>query len=613
MPRGWDKLDKSVGKTSETLRNTTAALLAQQAAFRDQDKEASAKQNRALKKARETRAEEARVKRVEREETKKTEKEQRDRQRQILATERQKKAETKQILQDTKSIGRAVAKTTVDLFKWVGISEAIVGLAGFGSLWGIADLAGRATDMRQAALSLGTTAPGQEAANIFLSPFLDVNKALGGIAAAKADMGSWWAQSATGVPFAGMDPVQALLKLLPKAQDYVKRPGYQLTEQDPTVMAFEAAGISIETLRALQGMSKDELANAVTGTAKGMKSLNEQLGSANLIAWTKLQVALHNAGVQVEATLIQGLLPLAKVLPDLTDSVVGAVKAFFGTHDVKDMIASLGVGIKNLADYLATGSFLNALKSITHDMHIIADDLMALIAWLKQRLIDVGLVQPDPGSWQAQRKAIAIRVGGSNPLARVGAGWGADIGHAIFGQRATPSGGSGTRLPMGLQMGMANTLINFLKGHGVSDAAARGSAAGAFAEGGFSGRNNSSSGAFQLGQWLGPRKMALMNRYGPNPTFQQQMEFLLSELRGGDRGGPSVLGAHTAEEALRNYIVNFMRPHKGYETERDLASGGRVLPRLGGPVAITSHIHVTAPSGSHVSVQAAQLSGAAPF
>lgn len=621
MPRGWDKLDKGIGKTEGTLRNTTAALLAQQAAFRSQDKEETRKSNAALKKARETRGENARVQREERERTRAADKEERERKKQVLDAERKRRAETRAILNDTKAIGKAVAQTTVNLFKWVGIGEALTGLAGFGSLWGVADLAGRATDMRRAALSLGTTAPGQEAANIFLSPFMDVNRALGGVAAAKADRSSWWAQGATGVPFAGMDPVQALLKLLTSAQGYVKRSGYQITEQDPRIRAFEAAGIDINTLRAVQGMGSRELREAVSGTAQGMKSLNQKLGPDNLIAWTHLQVALHDAGVEIEGTLIKGLLPLAKTLSQLSTAVVKAIDDFFNTHDVTEWVKEFGHGIKDVAEYISSGKFKASVTMVVTELGQVASGL-------KDLLTTLGFIHPSDAELDLQNNQNLLAFADKNPgyfgdrlaavraqaaraiaidRANIAAGTGAALSGSVGNMQTGPAGAAPR---MGMQLGLANTLIGFLKSRGVSDAAATGIAAGAFAEGGLTGRNNPNSGAFQLGQWLGPRKRGLFARYGPHPTFAQQMEYLLWELQGGDRGGKSVLASGSAQEALRNYVTRFMRPAPGYETNRDLASGSSVLPQLGRHnLQIHSTVTVHAPAGSVASVQANQLSG----
>lgn len=91
---------------------------------------------------------------------------------------------------------------------------------------------------------------------------------------------------------------------------------------------------------------------------------------------------------------------------------------------------------------------------------------------------------------------------------------------------------------------------------------ARGITAGIKAEGGSLGM--AANGAFGIGQWRGPRLKALMRRYGANPSKADQIAFLMSELEGGDHGGPGVLASRDADSALSNYIGGynwgFMRP-----------------------------------------------------
>ncbi|MBF5091278.1 hypothetical protein F1640_14915 [Novosphingobium sp. NBM11] len=82
--------------------------------------------------------------------------------------------------------------------------------------------------------------------------------------------------------------------------------------------------------------------------------------------------------------------------------------------------------------------------------------------------------------------------------------------------------------------------------------------------GGYMGR------AFGIGQWLGDRKKELFRRFGPNPTLAQQLDFLVWEMRGGDRGGGKVMGSRSPYEALHNYITHFMRPQgANWQNARD--------------------------------------------
>lgn len=144
-----------------------------------------------------------------------------------------------------------------------------------------------------------------------------------------------------------------------------------------------------------------------------------------------------------------------------------------------------------------------------------------------------------------------------------------------------PAGSASAAIDVG-RASVPHDIVDFFKAKGLDEAHAYGIAAGIMAE---SGGNhtvvNRSSGASFLGQWLGSRLDALRARYGPNPTREQQLEFLWHELNGGDPGGKHVLAAGDAGSVLDAYIRKFMRPAAGAETLSDLERGMEALGRKG--------------------------------
>ena len=142
-----------------------------------------------------------------------------------------------------------------------------------------------------------------------------------------------------------------------------------------------------------------------------------------------------------------------------------------------------------------------------------------------------------------------------------------------------------------------------LLARGFSSDQALGITSGVYAEGGVSKNGafniNPTSGAFGLGQWLGDRKQALFKFSGTtSPTFDQQLDYLASELRGGDKGGKAVLSASGTSNILDAYITKFMRPAKGAETTGDLTRGNSYLNGGGaGRDALTSFLGSTAGNG----------------
>lgn len=143
--------------------------------------------------------------------------------------------------------------------------------------------------------------------------------------------------------------------------------------------------------------------------------------------------------------------------------------------------------------------------------------------------------------------------------------------------------------------------------NGINPEVAEGIAAGIYAEGGSWGR--AANGAFGKGQWLGGRAKELFKRFGPNPSPEQQIQYLLWELRGGEAGGSSVLNSTSARSALYNYITHFMRPQgKNWEYYKnwagDMARGQGYLWTHSSNVTI--HVDARGHQNPHTVEQAAR-------
>lgn len=72
---------------------------------------------------------------------------------------------------------------------------------------------------------------------------------------------------------------------------------------------------------------------------------------------------------------------------------------------------------------------------------------------------------------------------------------------------------------------------------------------------------NPSSKALGIAQWLGGRKRALIDKYGNNPTFEQQLDFLWNELQTTERPAfRHLLRTKTSDEASDSFMNMFERP-----------------------------------------------------
>jgi len=175
----------------------------------------------------------------------------------------------------------------------------------------------------------------------------------------------------------------------------------------------------------------------------------------------------------------------------------------------------------------------------------------------------------------------------------------AAIRRTFPGYQPPRAGGGGGN---GYAAGNAGSIQAALVRAGFTPEQARGIWAGMSAEGGSLGM--AANGAFGIGQWRGPRQKALFAKYGRAPSADQQMAFLISELKGGDSGGAAVRGSTTAGGALETYIRDFMRPGPGTggDLRRGYAALGGGLTRPRAPVAGGSRSTTTTASVGTINV-----------
>lgn len=68
--------------------------------------------------------------------------------------------------------------------------------------------------------------------------------------------------------------------------------------------------------------------------------------------------------------------------------------------------------------------------------------------------------------------------------------------------------------------------------------------------------------SYGLAQWTGSRKTALLSKYGPNPTLQNQLDFIWEELNTTEKSAFNALKkTNTVEEATRVFMTKYERPN----------------------------------------------------
>ena len=110
----------------------------------------------------------------------------------------------------------------------------------------------------------------------------------------------------------------------------------------------------------------------------------------------------------------------------------------------------------------------------------------------------------------------------------------------------------------------ANTVLNFFTNKGLSVNQARGILGNLMQESrGNHQAVNRTSGATGIAQWLGSRKQKLYQRFGKNPSLQDQLNFIWEELNTTEKDAfQKLLNTNTVSDATRVFAQHFERAGK---------------------------------------------------
>ncbi len=329
-----------------------------------------------------------------------------------------------------------------------------------------------------------------------------------------------------------MGKIAATAKTMPKSlfYQYAKEAGFS----DGAINALELGNVELA--------KQIELAKQRESLDQNWIALSQQI-----VTWlSNTRDTLSGVAREILSSLFPALKSLGSSFNDLAVSM-GAKSLLGDVSEWKEFARELTALFNGLAaSTRSLADDLNALNDVFHG------DFKGAGAWLDKAKQDGHAMLGFMGS------ALSDGSGGSSAAGGVATG---SLSGSLQSQRAAFA-------------------VDYLKSQGLSDQAARGAVAGSIAESRLDPNAvNASSGAFGIGQWLGARKAALFARFGNNPNFDQQLQFLASELNGGDRGGAAVRQSSSALAAMGAYVRAFMRPGPG--TAGDLARGRQALVGLG--------------------------------
>lgn len=360
-------------------------------------------------------------------------------------------------------------------------------------------------------------------------------------------------------------PTAALMKLAEARERFVKAEGEQQGGAHFYGLA-KALGIPDAVINSMtQGRAEltrqiDELRRHAAATdedAKKAAELDKQ--------WADIQA--HFAG-----SVRPELYRLVTTALDLVDAISQ------GVTEVPELTAVLGpliiAALAVESPFIAAGVAIVALLGYLGDLEkAYAHTVFATHGWIGgfalynqmvgagvksnadiDRIIDADRAKNGGGSSSAG--------GGINGNSSV-----ADIRAAGFpGYQGRGGGGGGKPASKG-SVAAVDDVYRYFLGQGYSDAAARGIAAGVFAESGGQHQrfNEQGSGAYGLAQWLTKGRLKHFEQtYGHSiykSSRAEQLAFIAKELSSTEGGaGRNIRGARTAAEAARAFVYGYERP-----------------------------------------------------
>lgn len=217
--------------------------------------------------------------------------------------------------------------------------------------------------------------------------------------------------------------------------------------------------------------------------------------------------------------------------------------------------------------------------------NLLVPALNAIIPLLTELVIRLG--------GTVERKDDIMAAGKAGYAAAGGAGSGpAVIGAIIGGAYEAWTGGDREHANSGNE----GKIYSYLRRNGLAPHTAMGVTAALWAESALDPKaTNPSSGATGISQWLSKGRKENFQRIIGRPvrgsSLDDQLRFLVWELKGGDAGGESVLKARDANGAMQAMVQKFLRPAAGHETNRDLLAGAKFIAKHSSNNGSVYHIH----------------------
>lgn len=267
----------------------------------------------------------------------------------------------KEAASHTASIAKNLASSVVSIGKWMALGATVGG-------FGLGGLASSASDYRKRAQGLGVTTGQIRAAEISLGRYIDPQSALTNISNIQSDLNR--------APILGRLGAQQGMNAAENLPNIIRQSVAMFKQGGGTKQYAEAMGLtdvfSMEELRRLSSLSREELEKTIESYKKAQKSLDVSDKSSR--SWQDFWFKIKEAGQVIETALIDKLVALAPKLIEFSNAItslllkfIDAFGNYLGTEKFQQDAKSLGELFKNLSIKLVEAANFLGLIHLSKD------------------------------------------------------------------------------------------------------------------------------------------------------------------------------------------------------------------------------------------------------
>lgn len=315
------------------------------------------------------------------------------------------------------TFARNIKDATSSLLKWGSLTGLISGLLGAGGLFGISRLAQNVSSGQQSARETGSTYGETKAANVAYGQLLGgeggVASVLAKINEARQSFGMLGDKPLFGMvgmrpdQWQGKSSAEILPQYLEAVQSMFKKQTAATGGQGQAMIAKNIGLADVLDVGKLTALSQTNLAELARLAESTKKQVELSQGTQN--AWANFERVLGAAGEKMENSFIRALNPLIPALTDLSNAAVRAMRTILDSPIMKGWIAKAGRGLEDVAKWLTSPNFGEAVSGFLDAVDKIGGALWGAAEWM-------GKVFGGDDLTMTQRKKIAAAEKLSKPF-----------------------------------------------------------------------------------------------------------------------------------------------------------------------------------------------------